>query len=135
MRRLLMLGAATVTLVSAAASVEAQSTGFTQRGYPNDTDAYQRGMKLYYKTWADLNDAQRRAVSNPGDWYRYDVARGQMDLLERAWQDGTFDRAQLNAAISDLQQVLQFNNLSAQDRETVARDLEGMRNLRINYGQ
>jgi len=135
MRRFFILSAAVVTIVLTGVSVQAQSTGFTQRGYPNATDAYQSGMRLYYKTWADLNQAQNQAISNPGDWYRYDIARGQMDLLERNWKDGTFDRQQLINAISDVQQVLKFNNLSAQDRNIVAGDLEQLQDLRINYGR
>lgn len=132
MRRFLEFSIAFVTFLLAGASAQAQSTGFTQRGFP--TDPYMTGVKLYSKTWTDLNQAQKRAVANPGDWYRYDVARGQMDLLQRTWADGTFDRAQLNAAISDLQQILQFNNLAPRDRDVVAGDLEQMRDLRINYG-
>lgn len=68
------------TLLAGSGAVSAQ-TSFTQRGYPNVTDAYQSGLKAYSKTWSDLNHAQHRRVGNPGDWYRFDVARGQMDLL------------------------------------------------------
>jgi hypothetical protein len=83
----------TATLLLTAVEAPAQ-VGFTQRSVPEATDPYQSGLKLYSKTWADLNDAQKRMVPNPGDWYRYDEARGQMNLLERTWQDGSFTRAQ-----------------------------------------
>jgi two-component SAPR family response regulator len=116
-------------------SVNAQSIRFMQRGYPDVTDAYQSGRNLYNRTWADLNQAQQRVAPYPGDWYRFDVARGQMDLLERTWQDGSFNRAQLNDAISDVQQVLQFNNVSSQDHEKLARDLEHLRDIRVRFGQ
>lgn len=133
MRRFLTVSAMTITFLLTGIGLGAQTTGVTERGYPNATDAYQSGMKLYYRTWADLNQAQKHAIANPGDWYRYDVARGQMDLLERTWKDGTFTRAQINEGISELQQILQFNNLTATDRDAVGRDLEHLRDIRINY--
>ncbi|MGP0071971.1 MAG: hypothetical protein ACLPWF_08555 [Bryobacteraceae bacterium] len=123
----------TVTLLLAATVAPAQ-TRFTQRSYPDVTDAYQSGLKLYYKTWADLNDAQKRVTPYPGDWYRYEVARGQMDLLERTWQDGSFDRKQLNDAIDDVQFVLKVNYLSDQDRQVLEEDLNRLRDIRIRYG-
>lgn len=134
MKRLLISGIAGLTFLLAAVAGQAQ-TGITQRGLPNGTDAYDSGLKLYYRTWSDLNHAQKNTVSNPGDWYRYDVARGQMDQLERAWRDGSFTTAQLNAAISDLTEVLNFNNLSPQDRDAVSRDLDQLRDVRIKYGR
>jgi hypothetical protein len=135
MRLPLISSIAIVTLLLAGVTAEAQSTGFTQRGYPDVTDAYQSGLKVYYKTWADLNQAQKRVPPNPGDWYRYDVARGHMDLLKRTWQDGSFDRAQITDAINDMQFVLQFNNLSNQDRDVLTRDLDQLRDLRLQYAR
>lgn len=134
MKRLLISSLAGVMFLLAGAVAQAQ-TGITQRGFPNGTDAYQSGLKLYYRTWSDLNHAQKDAVSNPGDWYRYNVALGQMDLLERGWRDGSFTTAQVNTAISDLTQVLNFNNLAPTDRDAVSRDLDQLRNIRITYGR
>jgi hypothetical protein len=135
MRLSLIPSFAIVTLFLAGVTAEAQSPGFTQRGYPDVTDAYQSGLKVYYKTWADLNQAQKRVAPNPGDWYRYDVARGHMDLLERTWQDGSFDRSQITDAINDVDFVLKFNNLSNQDRDVLARDLDQLRDLRLRYAR
>ena len=108
-------------------------TRFTQRGFPNVEDAYQSGLTTYYKTWADLNDAQKRAAPYPGDWYRFDVARGRMNLLERTWQDGSFDRSQLNDAINDVQFVLNINDISPADRKVLGQDLEQLRDIRLRY--
>jgi hypothetical protein len=130
MKRFLTLSIAIVTLLLAGISAEAQSR-FTQRDYPGVTDAYQSGLNLYYKTWSDLDQAQKRVVPYPGDGYRFDVARGHVDLLERTWQDGSFDRSQLNDAIDDVQFVLNINNVSAQDRKALAGDLEQLRDLRV----
>jgi hypothetical protein len=121
------------TLLLAATLAPAQTT-FNRPGPPAVTDPYDSGLRLYYKTWADLNDAQKRVVPYPGDWYRYDVARGRMDLLERTWQDGSFTRSQLNDAIDDLQFVLKVNNLSDQDRKVLLQDLNQLRDIRIRYG-
>lgn len=131
MRHSLMPVIATLLLGGLLASAQ---TRFTQRGYPDVTDAYQSGRNLYYKTWADLNQAQKGVVANPGDWYRSDVARGQMDLLERTWQDGTFEHSQIDNAINDVQFVLRFNNASTRDRDALARDLDQLRDIRVRYG-
>lgn len=117
------------------ATVASAQTTFTARGYPDVTDAYQNGSHLYSKTWSDLNRAQKRAAASPGDWYRFDKARGQMDLLQRTWQDGSFTRSQLNDAIADVQFVLNFSTLSKPDRDALAQDLEQLRDIRVRYGQ
>lgn len=132
MKRYLIPNAVIATLLLGGTLASAQ-TRFTQRSYPDVTDAYQSGLKLYSKTWSDLNRAQKGIVGNPGDWYRFDVARGQMDLLERTWQDGSFTRAQLNDAINDVQFVLTFNNVSDHDREALSGDLEQLRNIRVQF--
>lgn len=133
MRDFLILKNVMAALLLAAVVAPAQ-IGITERGYPEVTDPYQSGLKLYYKTWADLNDAQKHVVPNPGDWYRFDVARGQMDLLARTWQDGSFTRAQLNDAINDLQFVLRNNHVSDRDRAVLEQDLNQLRDIRLRYG-
>ena len=125
---------AIVTLLLAGAAVEAQSTNFTQRRYPDVTGSYQSGLNVYYKTWSDLDQAQRRVVAFPGDGYRYSTAMGQMDLLERTWQDGSFERSQITDAISNVQFVLRFNNMSAQDRKVLTADLDQLHEIQLRYG-
>ena len=134
MKRYLIRGIVIATLLVGSGAVWAQ-TSVTQRSYPNVTDAYQSGLKAYYKTWSDLNHAQKGRLGNPGDWYRFDVARGQMDLLERTWQDGSFARAQINDAIDDVQLVLTFNNVSDRDREVLSGDLDQLRNIRLQFSR
>ena len=134
MRRFFISGIAIVTFLLTVAAAEGQ-TRLTQRGYPNVTDSYQSGLNLYYKTWADLNQAQKGVIANPGDWYRFEVARGHMDLLERTWQDGTFERSQINEAISDVESVLKFNSVSSGNREVLAQDLEQLRDIRLRYSR
>lgn len=133
MKRYLIPSVAAVTLLLTWTTAQAQSGNFTLRSYPDVTDSYQSGLKTYYKTWADLNQAQKRVAALPGDWYRFDVARGQMDLLARTWQDGTFDRSEINRAISDVDFVLKFNDVSNQDRQALAQDMEQLRNMRLEY--
>ncbi|HTC87598.1 MAG TPA: hypothetical protein VK686_04825 [Bryobacteraceae bacterium] len=134
MKRYLIRSMVIATLLAGSGTVWAQ-TSFNQRSYPNVTDVYQSGLKAYYKTWSDLNHAQKGRVGNPGDWYRFDVARGQIDLLERTWQDGSLTRAQINDAIDDVQLVLTFNNVSDRDREVLSGDLEQLRNIRIQFSR
>ena len=134
MKLTFILSIALVTFLAAVTTAEAQ-TRFTQRGYPDVTDAYHGALNLYYKTWADLNQAQKRVTANPGDWYRFDVARGHMDLLERTWQDGTFDREQIKNAINDVQFVLRFNDISTRDRDVLTQDLDQLRDIHLRYGQ
>jgi hypothetical protein len=146
MRRFLVSNAVIATLLFVAAAKQAPAqTIYSRPGTPGGPDDYQSGLKLYSKTWSDLNQAQKRvagnlpptnpAATNPGDWYRFDQARGQMDLLERSWKDGSFNRAQINTAIDDLQFVLKFNNMSARERQALAQDLEHLRDIRLRYAK
>jgi hypothetical protein len=134
MRLSFIPGIAIISLLLAGATAGAQSTSFTERGYPEVTDPYQSVLNVYYKTWSDLNQAQKRVVGYPGDWYRFSTAMGQFDLLERTWQDGSFETAQINDAINNMQFVLKFNNVSAQDRKVLAADLDQLRDIRLKYG-
>jgi hypothetical protein len=118
-------------LLSAAGWGQAQAT-FNR---PATSDPYQSGLKLYYKTWLDLNTARSAVVPYPGDWYRFDQALGQMDLLERTWRDGSFTQAQLNGAIDDVRFVLRVNNLSESNRQALEQDLNQLRDVRLRYGQ
>jgi hypothetical protein len=122
---------AVIGMLLTAAGVGQAQTTFNR---PRASDPFQNGLKVYYKTWADLNTAQKNVAPYPGDWYRYAKAQGQMDLLERTWSDGSFTRAQLNDAISDVQFVLQVNNISDQDRQALEQDLNQLRDVRIQYG-
>lgn len=133
MKRVFMPNVVITTLLLGAGMAAAQ-TGFTERGFPEVTDPYQNGLRVYSKTWADLNNAQKRVVPNPGDWYRYDVARGQMNLLQRTWQDGSFTRAQVIDAINDVQFVLKQNNIADSDRQALEQDLNQLRDIRLRYG-
>jgi hypothetical protein len=134
MRDLLISGVAGAALLFAAAMAPAQSR-FIERGYPNVTDAYQSGLDVYSRTWSDLNLAQKRAAPSAGDWYRFDLARGRMEMLQRTWRDGSFDHSQLNDAITDLQFVLNFSRLSGRDRDALVQDLELLRDIRVRYGR
>ena len=122
-------GAIITMLLVAAGASDAQSLRFHGQAYA--PDPYQSGLNTYYKTWSDLDLAQRRVAAYPGDGYRFDVAMGQMDLLERTWKDGSYNRTQLNEALADLQFVLRFNNIAPQDRTRLAQDLERLHNIRI----
>jgi hypothetical protein len=130
MRHLLVPMAVIGMLLGAAVLSPAQTT-FNR---PSTPDPYQDGLKLYHKTWADLNAAQKNVVPYPGDWYRFDKALGQMDFLERTWSDGSYTRAQLNQAIDDVRFVLRVNNLSGRDRQALEQDLNQLRDVRIQYG-
>jgi hypothetical protein len=124
-----------ITMLLLAVGLAPAQTTFNRPNGPGATDPYEGGLKLYYKTWADLNDAQKRVIPYPGDWYRFEKARGQIDLLERTWSDGSFTRAQLSDAINDVQFVLRVNNISGRDREVLQRDLNQLRDIRIQYAQ
>ena len=122
---------AVIAMLLTAGFAQAQTT-FNR---PRTSDPYESGLKLYYKTWADLNAARKSVVPYPGDWYRVDKALGQMDLLERTWRDGSYTQGQLNEAINDVRFVLRVNNISSHDREILEQDLNQLRDIRIQYGQ
>lgn len=132
MKHVFIPSAVIATLLTAAGSGMAQTT-FNRRRAPGVNDPYQSGLKVYYKTWADLNAAQKNVEPYPGDWYRCDKALGQMDLLERTWRDGSYTRGQLNDAIQDVRFVLRVNNISGEDRQALEQDLNQLRDIRIRY--
>lgn len=134
MKHVFISTAVIAMLLTAAGPGQAQTT-FNRPTRPSVNDPYQSGLKLYYKTWADLNAAQKNVVPYPGDWYRFDKALGEMDLLERTWSDGSYTRGQLNDAINDVRFVLRVNNITAQDRQVLEQDLNQLRDVRIRYGQ
>ena len=96
-------------------------------------DTYQQGMNLYGTVWSHLDQAQKHIAPYPGDWYRWDLARGQMDLLERGWKAGSCDRAQVSTAITDLQLIVDNNNLSSADRKILRSDVEKLRDNQLKY--
>jgi hypothetical protein len=129
--RQVLIPLAVIAMLLAAAVLGPAQTTFNR---PTASYPYQSGLKLYYKTWTDLNSAQENVVPYPGDWYRFDKALGQMDLLERTWSDGSYTRPQLNEAIDDVRFVLRVNHLSDRDRRVLEGDLNQLRNVRIQYG-
>jgi len=117
-----------------AAGMGAAQTTFNRPPSSGLADPYESGLRIYNRTWADLNNAQKSAVPNPGDWYRFDQARGQMDLLARTWQDGSFTKAQLYDAIDQLQFVLSQNHILDRDRRVLQQDLNQLRDIRLRFG-
>jgi hypothetical protein len=127
-----LLGAAFFLGLNAAAQPPA--TGYTQRDLQiQPPDAYQSGLALTRQVKMDIDRAEKNPEPNPGDHYRFATARGEIDRLQQNWQDGSYTRAQLNDAISHLQLVLDWNQLSPGSRDLLAADLERLRDFGVNH--
>jgi hypothetical protein len=49
---------------------------------------------------------------------------------DEKWEDGKFDKGQLDGAISSIQHVLDENKLGAEDREALSGDISQLRKMR-----
>jgi len=120
----------TALLLGWDAAAQTPVTGYTQRDFKSQPpDAYQSGLLLIRQAKTDLDRATKNSEPNPGDHYRYAMARGELDRFQQTWEDGTYTRSQLNDAISRLQLVLNWNHLTPAGRDLLAADLERLRDF------
>ena len=64
------------------------------------------------------------------DFQRVDNAQRHLSQFDRALSKGKFDGGKLDAAISDVQNVVDHNTLTPQDRDNLNADLRDLRNVR-----
>ena len=90
----------------------------------------QERNRMFDRIRADLDRASSSYFSGPGDRYRINAAREQLNDIQNIMSSGSFDQRELNQAIFSLRRVVNDNRLSDQSREDLQRDLELMRELR-----
>lgn len=79
-----------------------------------------------------------RSASNPylssGTRHRVDKARREVWDFQRRWNEGRFDKGQLDDAIGSVQHVVDSDSLDYRDRRVLQDDLMRMREFRSSRG-
>jgi len=68
-----------------------------------------------------------------GDRDRLNEAEKKLREFAQKWQDGHFDKGELDDAIGSIQHVLNDNHLHGDDRAAIDNDVNRLRNMREAY--
>jgi len=80
---------------------------------------------------SDLDRAQHDAF--PRDTDTIEKARGELNELERQWDDKHYTQRQADYVVSALERVVSDNHLSYRDHSRLSDDLDKMRHFRDNH--
>jgi hypothetical protein len=131
-KKLLMKAVAGAGLLFCGVSANAQYQ--PQYQYPNRYEQrrydIQEQNRLLDRTRADLDRAALSFGMGPGDRYRLNAAREQLNDIQNLMSSGSFDQQELNQAVVALRRVVNNNRLSDRTRDNLERDLEQMREFR-----
>lgn len=90
---------------------------------------------LVDKVHLDLNHAYGAWHFTNKDRDRLNHAEKQLREFSRKWDNGKFDKGDLDDAISSVQHVLDNNHLPMFDRDALSNDVTQMRNMREAYNR
>lgn len=117
--------ASCVTLPLSAVSAFAQY----DRPY-GDRDYARQDRSLFDKTRMDLDHASAYPYASRSDRKRFDEARSKLFDFESRFDQGRYEKHELDGAIDKLQHVVDSNSLDPRDRGSLADDLRRMRDYR-----
>ena len=132
MRQLLMKAVAGAGILFCGFTANAQYQ--PQYQYPNRYEHrydIQEQSRLFDRIRADLDRASISPWTGPGDRFRLNAAREQLNDVQNLVASGNFDEQELNQAIIALRRVVNNNRLPDRTRDDLERDLERMRELRF----
>jgi len=117
----------TICIASALSAVSA----FAQYDRPYaDRDYARQDRGLFDKTRMDLERASAYRYASHSDRKRFDEARSKLFDFESRFDQGRYDRHELDGAIDRLQHVVESNSLDPRDRGSLSDDLRRMRDYR-----
>ena len=93
-------------------------------------DPIRRDRALFDKVRADLDHASGYPYSSRADLKRFDEARRDLFDFESRFDQGRYEKHELNVAIDHLDRVVSHNSLDPRDRGTLSDDLRRMRDFR-----
>jgi hypothetical protein len=93
-------------------------------------DPIRRDRALFEKVRADLDHASGYPYSSRADLKRFDEARRELFDFESRFDQGRYDKHELDEAIDRLDKVVGHNSLDSRDRGTLSDDLRKMRDFR-----
>jgi hypothetical protein len=89
------------------------------------------GLRLFDEVQAHLERAAYNAYGSRG---RIERARKDVYDFQRRWNEGRFDRHELDEAIGSVQRVVDSNSIDQRDRYVLLNDLARMREFRASRG-
>ena len=96
----------------------------------SDRDYAQRDRALFDRARADLDRAGNYPYASRGDRKRFDEARRELFDFTSRFDQGRYDKHELNEAIDRLQKVVSHNSLDPRDRGALDDDIRRMRDYR-----
>src|SRR5258708_25904971 len=85
---------------------------------------------LVDKVHSDLDHSYTRFHFSNSDRDRLNKSEKQLRDFAKKWEDGKFDKGELDDAISSIQHVLDNNKLRAEDRDALSDDVNQLRRMR-----
>lgn len=127
-----LIAAALPATVPAFAQYGAPAPYYSSPQPPNS----QRGERaIFDQARADLDRAAAYPWSSRADRKRFDEARRDLFDFESRFDQGRYERHELDEAISRLARVVSHNSLDPRDRGALAEDLRRMRDYRDFRGR
>jgi len=101
------------------------------RGRPAyQSDATRQDRALFDRTRMDLDHAAGYPYASRADRKRFDEARRELFDFESRFDQGRYEKRELDEAISRLERVVEQNSLDPRDRGALSEDLRRMRDYR-----
>lgn len=95
-----------------------------------DRDYARQDRSLFDHTRMDLDRAASYPYASHADRKRFDEARRELFDFESRFDQGRYEKHELDEAINRLQRVVESNSLDPRDRGALSDDLRRMRDYR-----
>ncbi len=118
-----------LTLSIASTLLAVSAFGQYDRPY-GDRDYARQDRGLFDKARMDLDRASAYAYASRADRKRFDEARSKLFDFESRFDQGRYEKHELDGAIDHIQHVVDSNSLDPRDRGALADDLRRMRDYR-----
>jgi len=118
-----------ITLSVASALLAAPAFGQYDRPY-GDRDYSRQDRGLFDHARMDLERASAYPYASRSDRKRFDEARRELFDFESRFDQGRYEKHELDEAIDRIQRVVNSNSLDPRDRGALADDLRRMRDYR-----
>ena len=95
-----------------------------------DRDYARQDRGMFDKARLDLDRASGYPYASKADRKRFDEARGKLYDFQIRFDQGRYDKHEINGAIDSIQHVVESNSLDPRDRGALSDDLRRMRDYR-----
>jgi hypothetical protein len=102
---------------------------YADQGY-SDRDMPRRDRAVFDQVRADLERASRYAYASKSDRRRFDEARRELFDFQARFDQGRYERHELDQAIDRMEKVVSHNSLDPRDRGALSDDIRKLRDYR-----